>query len=178
MSTTCPEWLPTHLYPFTHRHVEVDGTRVHYVDEGEGRPLLFVHGNPDYSFLFRQQIQALQADYRCLAVDLPGFGLSTAGRGYGFTPAEHATVVARFAARLDVRDTVLVVHDWGGPIGLEAAATAPDRYRGLILAGTLAWPDYRHQQPFWARWMMGYVASERGRRAAIERNLMVEGPVN
>lgn len=127
MSTTCHEWLSKHLYPFTHRHVDVDGTRVHYVDEGEGRPLLFVHTNPDYSFLFRQQIQALQADYRCLAVDLPGFGLSTAGRGYGFTPAEHATVVARFAARLDVRDAVLVVHDWGGPIGLEAAATAPDR---------------------------------------------------
>ena len=111
VSTGRTDWLPEHLYPFTDRHVEVDGSRVHYVDEGVGRPLLFVHGNPDYSFLFRQQIRALRADYRDLAVDLPGFGLSEAGRGYGFTPAEHASVVSRFSEHLDVSTAVLVVHD-------------------------------------------------------------------
>ncbi len=93
MSTTCPEWLPTHLYPFAHRHIDVDGPHLHYVDEGEGRPLLFVHGNPDYSFLFRQQIQALQADYRCLAVDLPGFGsrLRVRASSHGSSSCSHTT---------------------------------------------------------------------------------------
>jgi haloalkane dehalogenase len=80
------------LYPFS-AVAETSAGRVHYVDEGEGRPLVALHGNPTWSFMYRHLIQALGQALRCVAVDYPGFGLSDRPDGYGYTPAEHAAVV-------------------------------------------------------------------------------------
>jgi haloalkane dehalogenase len=107
-----------------------------------------VHGNPTWSFLYRDVIRALRADFRCVAVDLPGFGLSPAPAGYGFEPSEHAGVLAALVAELDLAGYVLMGQDWGGPIGLAAAGRAPDRVAGLALGNTWAWsmsgrPDAR-----------------------------------
>jgi haloalkane dehalogenase len=88
-----PAWVPGELYPFEDRYAEVAGSVVHYVDEGAGPPLLLLHGNPTWSFLYREIISGLRDRYRCLAVDYPGFGLSEPAPGYGFSPAEHAYVV-------------------------------------------------------------------------------------
>ena len=135
-----PTWVSDELFPYASRFLDVDGHRVHYVDEGSGPLLLMLHGNPTWSFLYRDVIAALRDTFRCVAVDHPGFGLSQAAPGYGATPAEHADVLARLVAQLDLRDVTLVLHDWGGPIGLSAAQRDPERYAGLVVTNTWAWP--------------------------------------
>ena len=133
-----PAWVPEDLYPFESRHAEVDGSRVHYVDEGGGPPLLLLHGNPTWSFLYREIVLGLRDRFRCIALDLPGFGLSTAAPGYGFTPAEHADVVERFVLTLDLNDAAMMVQDWGGPIGFAVATRHPDRFSGFVVGNTWA----------------------------------------
>ena len=89
---TRPTWVDDELYPFRSRFVEIDGHVLHYVDEGEGPTLLLYHGNPTWSFLYRDVVAGLCDRFRCVAFDYPGFGLSSAAAGYGFTVAEHADV--------------------------------------------------------------------------------------
>ena len=116
-----PEWVDDKLFPFKSRFVELSGNVVHYVDEGEGPILLMLHGNPTWSFVYRNVIAELSGSFRCIAPDYPGFGLSTPAPGYEFHPADHARVVGEFVDRLDLRDVTLIAQDWGGPIGLTAA---------------------------------------------------------
>jgi haloalkane dehalogenase len=139
-STDRPSWLPVDLYPFTSRFAEIGGARMHYLDEGSGPPLLLLHGNPTWSFLYRDIICGLRDRYRCIAVDYPGFGLSEAAPGYGFTPAEHARVVEELVLRLDLRDATLMVQDWGGPIGFAVATRHPARFTAFVIGNTWAWP--------------------------------------
>ena len=135
-----PAWVDDRLFPYQSRFAEVAGARVHYVDEGSGPTLLMLHGNPTWSFLYRDVIAGLRDRFRCIALDYPGFGLSTAGPGYGFTAAEHCDVVAGFVAELDLRDWTPVVQDWGGPIGLGAAVRAPERVQAVAILNSWAWP--------------------------------------
>ncbi|MFE7799312.1 alpha/beta fold hydrolase [Nocardia sp. NPDC057440] len=135
-----PAWIPAERYPFASHFEEIDGSRVHYVDEGSGPPLILLHGNPTWSFLYRDVIIGLRDQYRCIAIDYPGFGLSQASRGYGFTPAEHAHVVDQLVTRLDLRDVTLMVQDWGGPIGFAVATRHPDRFVAFVVGNTWAWP--------------------------------------
>ena len=86
--TNRPTWIPQGLYPFDDHYIDVDGATVHYVDEGDGPPLLLLHGNP--TCLYRYVINGVSDRYQCSAPDHPGFGLSRAPAGYGFSPAEHA----------------------------------------------------------------------------------------
>ncbi len=135
-----PEWLPEALYPFEDHYLEVEGSTVHYVDEGDGSPLLMLHGNPTWSFLYRNLIVSLRQRFRCIALDYPGFGLSSAAQGYSFRPREHARVVEHVVDALGLSEIVLMVHDWGGPIGLWAAQRQPERYSAFVLGNTFAWP--------------------------------------
>jgi haloalkane dehalogenase len=135
-----PAWVPDSLYPFADRYLQVGGAEVHYVDEGSGPTLLLLHGNPTWSFLYREIINGLRERFRCVAVDYPGFGLSRAAPGYGFTPAEHAGVVEQLVLELDLRDVTMMVQDWGGPIGFGVATRHPDRFRGFVVGNTWAWP--------------------------------------
>lgn len=135
-----PSWVPDHLYPFESRYLDVGGERVHYVDEGRGPVLLFLHGNPTWSFLYRNLILGLRDSYRCIALDYPGFGLSPATDGYPHTAEAHAAVVEKFVVALDLRDVTLMAQDWGGPIGLTVATRQPERFGGLVLGNTWAWP--------------------------------------
>jgi haloalkane dehalogenase len=135
-----PGWLSRELYPFEDRWLDIDGHTVHYVDEGRGPVLLLLHGNPTWSFLYRNIIRALSGSYRCIALDYPGFGLSTAKEGYRFTPREHSQVVEKLALALDLRDVTVMVQDWGGPIGLGFAGRHPERVRALVIGNTWAWP--------------------------------------
>lgn len=138
---TRPTWLTPELYPFQDHWLEIDGHSVHYVDEGRGPVLLFLHGNPTWSFLYRHLIRELSGSYRCVAVDYPGFGLSTARAGYGFTPREQSQVVEKLALALDLKEITLMVQDWGGPIGLGFAGRHPERVRALVMGNTWAWPE-------------------------------------
>jgi haloalkane dehalogenase len=135
-----PAWVDDELFPFESRFVTLNGHTVHYVDEGSGPTLLFLHGNPTWSFDYRDVIRALRDEFRCVALDYPGFGLSSARPGYRYLPEEHAAVVVDFLDHLHLSDVTLVAHDWGGPIGLYAAEQRPGTFGGLVLANTWAWP--------------------------------------
>lgn len=135
-----PGWVDDDLFPFESRFIEIDGHHVHYVDEGAGPTLLFLHGNPTWSFLWRDVIVALRDDFRCVAMDYPGFGLSEAKPGYRYLPEQHADVVTGFVDALGLEHVTLVAQDWGGPIGLAAAQRRPDVFKRLVLANTWAWP--------------------------------------
>lgn len=137
---TRPTWLPAHLYPFVDRWMNIDGHEVHYVDEGHGPVLLMLHGNPTWSFLYRNIIVDLRKHFRCIAVDYPGFGLSQAKPGYAFRPEEHSRVVEKLVSELNLQEMLIMVQDWGGPIGLGLAGRMPERVRGLVIANTWAWP--------------------------------------
>ena len=136
-----PSWLPTELYPFESRYLQVEGACVHYVDEGSGPTLLLLHGNPTWSFLYREIIKALRSEFRCVAIDYPGFGLSVPPPGYGFTPTEHADIVEAFVQQLDLSAVTMMVQDWGGPIGFAVATRHPDRFSRFVIGNTWAWPN-------------------------------------
>ncbi len=135
-----PEWVPESLFPFQSRILELDGHRLHYIDEGRGPTLLLLHGNPTWSFLYRHLVLRLREHFRCVAPDYPGFGLSQPRPGYDFRAASHAEVIAAFVEELDLRDVIAFGQDWGGPIGFHVAARRPDRFRGLVIGNTWAWP--------------------------------------
>jgi len=111
-----------------------------YVDEGSGPPMLFVHGTPTNSYEYRHLIATLSKRFRCLAPDHLGFGESSRPRAFAYTPEAHARVLKEFVERLDLQDLTLVVHDFGGPIGLPLALDASRRVRRVILMNTWAWP--------------------------------------
>jgi len=135
-----PAWLDRALYPFQNRWIDIDGNRIHYVDEGSGPTLLLLHGNGSWSFLYRHIITRLAPHFRCIAFDHAGFGLSRARPGFSFKPREHSAVLEGFVRALDLRDIRLVVQDWGGPIGLGFASRRPDLISKLIICNTWAWP--------------------------------------
>ncbi|MFD6198879.1 alpha/beta fold hydrolase [Mycobacteriaceae bacterium NPDC060252] len=135
-----PTWVDDKLFPFESRFIDIDAHRVHYVDEGSGPTLLFLHGNPTWSFDYSKVIESLRTEFRCIAVDYPGFGLSAAAPGYRFLPTEHAEVIDGFVEALELSGVTLVGHDWGGPIGLAIVQRRPEAFDGLVLTNTWAWP--------------------------------------
>jgi haloalkane dehalogenase len=164
------DWIPKQLYPFDDHFADVEGARVHYVDEGSGPPLLLLHGNPTWSFLWRDVIKGLSDRYRCIAPDYPGFGLSQAPAGYGFTPAEHARVIEQLVLSLDLRDITLMVQDWGGPIGFSVATRQPDRFSAFVIGNTWAWPKSDPGTQIFSRLLGGPI----GKRMIVGRNFFVE----
>jgi len=125
-------------YPFTGRRLSIDGLRMRYLDEGEGNPVLLVHGEPTWSFLWRRIVPALVATgRRAVAPDLLGFGGSDKPTDAGwYTYDRHVESVARLVHELDLDRLTLVVHDWGGPIGLRVAVENEDRVERLVILDT------------------------------------------
>ena len=166
-----PDFVPDpSLYPFRSRWLEARVGRVHFIDEGEGPPILFLHGNPTWSFLYRDVIVRLRRRFRCIALDYPGFGLSDHPDGYGYTPREHAEVVGELIEALDLRGLTLVGHDWGGPIGMRAALDHAPRIRSLVMSNTWYWPADRWRMRAFSRVM----SSDPLQRLIVKRNLFVE----
>jgi haloalkane dehalogenase len=133
-------------YPFASRLAELAAGRMHYLDEGPANEaarargtLLFVHGTPTWSYEWRHLIRALSPDVRCVALDHLGFGLSERPRNFPYTPEAHARNLLEFARALDLRNVTLVVHDYGGPIGLPLCLEEPDRVQRLVLTNTWMW---------------------------------------
>lgn len=150
--SSCPQnWERPFLvdevdYPFTSRCVELAHGLVHYFDESpEGEPrgtVLAVHGNPTWSFLYRKVATALlERGFRVIALDLYGFGMSGKPRQaeFDYRASSHAETVQSFVSALDLTDLLLVVQDWGGPVGLSMAVQQPERIRGLVLINTWSW---------------------------------------
>lgn len=133
-------WLDRTLYPFRSHWLDVGPGRMHFVDEGEGPTIVLVHGTPTWSFLYRGLIQELASSgWRVIAPDHLGFGLSDRPAGWSYRPEDHARNLEMLIDRLDLRDIVLAVHDFGGPIGLSYALRHPDAVRGLVLFNTWMW---------------------------------------
>jgi haloalkane dehalogenase len=165
-----PAWLTDELFPYESRFAEVGGATVHYVDEGTGPPLLLLHGNPTWSFLYREIIAGLRDSYRCIAPDHPGFGLSRAPAGYGFTPAEHASILEQFVRELDLSGVTMMVQDWGGPIGFAVATRHPERFSAFVIGNTWAWPKSDAGTQVFSRVLGGPI----GRYLILHRNVFVE----
>jgi cis-3-alkyl-4-acyloxetan-2-one decarboxylase len=149
-------------YPFASRWFEVGEVRIHYVDEAvnsqrstvngvskavpstvDRKPLtcLFLHGNPTWSFLWRHLISRFRGEYRCVAPDHVGCGLSDKPQDYPYTLAQHIANARALVEELDLRDIVLCVHDWGGAIGFGLAAQMPERVHGFVVCNTAAFPS-------------------------------------
>jgi len=125
-------------YPFPSKFLDLDGLRYHYVDEGQGELLLCVHGNPTWSFAWRNFIKDLSRDYRVLAIDHIGCGFSDKPQAYEYRLARHIENLSRFIAGLDLEKITLLAHDWGGAIGMGAAANLPERFSRFVLFNTAA----------------------------------------
>jgi pimeloyl-ACP methyl ester carboxylesterase len=126
-------------FPFQPRYQQVaDDVRLHYVEEGKGSPVLMLHGNPTWSYLYRRFLPPVAgAGFRAIAVDHMGFGRSDRPAGHArYTMRSHVDNLLAFIRALDLRDLTLVVQDWGGPIGFGAAVEDPDRVARLVIMNT------------------------------------------
>ena len=133
--------VPTALYPFEGKILDRSGLRYHYVDEGRGEPVVMLHGNPTWSFYYRRLITSLRDGYRVIVPDHIGMGLSDKpdDRRYTYRLASRIDDLAALIDRLDLRQRLtLVMHDWGGMIGMAYASRHPDRIARLVLLNTAA----------------------------------------
>ncbi len=130
------EGLPR--FPFAAHYRDVDGLRLAHIDEGEGAPVVFVHGEPTWSFLWRKVIGPVRdAGYRCIAPDLAGFGRSDKPIDVGWYSFDrHCEMTATLLEDLDLRGATVVVHDWGGGIGLNMAVEHADRIERMVILDT------------------------------------------
>jgi pimeloyl-ACP methyl ester carboxylesterase len=139
--------VPQSVFGAEQRFMDLpSGARIHYVDVGHGDTLVFLHGNPSWSFQWRELIQGLQGSFRCITLDYPGFGLSSAPPSFGYTPREQSVVVEQFIDQLKLRNVTLVMQDWGGPIGMGVAIRRPELVRRVVLGSTWAWRT-SHDEP-------------------------------
>lgn len=132
-------WIDKKEYPFESHFLQLEMGKMHYVDEGSGEPIVMVHGNPTWSFLYRHLIKGLSKRYRCIAVDHIGFGLSDKPWNWSYYPEDHAKNLKLLIEKLDLKGITLVVQDWGGPIGLSYAVNSPDNVKRLIIMNTWMW---------------------------------------
>jgi pimeloyl-ACP methyl ester carboxylesterase len=134
-----PAWVDPSEYPFAPHFKETRAGRIHYIDEGQGECIVFVHGTPTWSFLYRKLIKGLSAHYRCIAVDHLGFGLSDKPADGPYRPEDHARNLTELITTLGLREITLVVHDFGGPIGLSYALENPSNVKRIVLFNTWMW---------------------------------------
>jgi haloalkane dehalogenase len=116
--------------------VSVDGTRIRYIEKGEGTPLVLVHGIPTSSFLWRDMIEELSSHGRVIAPDLPGFGLSDPPPNGDYSISSYAGLLESFLESLSITEATLVCHDFGGPITVTYALRNPDKYERLVILNT------------------------------------------
>ena len=138
-TTQAQEWLNTTAYPFKNHYVQLQPGKMHYIDEGQGEVLLFVHGTPTWSFLYRHFVKAFSKNYRCIAIDHIGFGLSEKPGNFDGTPQSHSKNLAEFIEKLNLQNFTLIVHDFGGPIGLSYAVGHPEKIKQIVLFNTWLW---------------------------------------
>jgi haloalkane dehalogenase len=147
-------------YDFEPHYAEVDGLRLHYLDEGDGDPVVCFHGEPSWSYLYRKMIPPLVAGgHRVICPDYAGFGRSDKPTDFDwYTYDRHTETVSELLAGLDLSDATVIVQDWGGPIGLRWAVENPDRvarlvilntglYNGRVSKGFLAWRSFAERNP-------------------------------
>jgi haloalkane dehalogenase len=136
---TRPVWISETLFPFGSRSVRIEDAQLHYVDEGTGPTLLFLHGSPMWSFMFRHAIGSLRTRFRCIAVDMPGLGLSTAPVACGREFERNATYYRKFVQHLDLRNVTLIAHATAAPSALRMIISEQRRAAGVVITNSFAW---------------------------------------
>ena len=160
------------LFPFTPHYYSYQGLDLHYVDEGSGEPVVMVHGDPTWGFLYRNFISPLSQRYRCVVPDHMGMGKSAVPQERSLYRLEqHCANLEALLLHLDVRHITLVLHDWGGPVGLGFATRHPERIKRLVLMNTWTfapWPG----GPFPR--LLEIIRSERGEAFVLRKNGYLE----
>ena len=138
-------------FPFKPKYRKYAGLRLAHIDEGKGPPVVFIHGEPTWSFLWRKVIPPVRdAGFRCIAPDLPGFGRSDKPIDIEwYTYDRHTESVATLFAELKLRDATIVVHDWGGPIGLRIAVEQPDLVGRMVVLDTGLFTGHQKMTDAW-----------------------------
>jgi pimeloyl-ACP methyl ester carboxylesterase len=159
-------------YPFVPHYRAVNGVRIHFADEGCGEPVVLLHGDPTWGYLYRHFIPPLARRRRCIVPDHMGMGKSeTPDAPRPYRLSHHIANLEALVLALDLRDITLVLHDWGGPVGLGVAIRHPDRIKRLVLMNTWAsapWPGGPLPR------LLEVIRSERGERFVLERNGYLE----
>jgi haloalkane dehalogenase len=148
--------IPRDLYPFEDHYLDLDGLRYHYLDEGSGETVVAVHGNPTWSFYYRNLVRELRDDYRVIVPDHIGCGLSDkpGDEGYDYTLSRRIEDFSKLMDELSPDDINLVVHDWGGMIGLAWAVGHAERIKRLVILNTAAFPLPETKSFPWQLWMV------------------------
>ncbi len=169
-----PDWLDREDYPFKPKSFDLPAGRMSYVDEGSGQPIVLLHGNPYWSFEYRGLIAGLAGSFRCIAPDHIGFGLSDKPANWDYLPESHGANLTALLLSLDLKNIVLVVNDWGGPIGLSFAVEHPQRVAALVITNSWCWPvdDDRHFRIFG-----GFMGGPIGRALIRRRNFFATSVV-
>ena len=159
-------------FPFPPQYQVVNGFAMHFVDEGSGEPVVMLHGDPTWGYLYRHFIPALSHKYRCLVPDHLGMGKSEVPQDAPFYRLEQRIAhLEALLLHLDVRDITLVVHDWGGPVGLGFATRYPERIKRLVLLNTWAfapWPGESFPR------LLELIRSPRGEAFVLQKNGYLE----
>ena len=159
-------------FPFAPHYYDVNGFAMHFVDEGSGEPILLVHGDPTWGYLYRKFIPILSLRYRCIVPDHMGMGKSgTPQEPYPYRLWHHIANLEALLVGLNLDNLTLVLHDWGGPVGLGFATRHPHRIKRLVLMNTWAfapWPS----GPFPR--LLELIRSERGEKFVLEKNGYLE----
>jgi len=176
----CANRQPSADFPYEFKHIEINGHNIAYVDEGEGDPVLFIHGAPTSSYLWRNIMPWLQDKARVISIDLLGFGQSDKpDTEYGYFL--HVEYVRKFIQQLGLENITLVLHDWGFNYGMEYAVDFEDNIKGICFAECLMWPRYpivdqeayMAQRPGTLR-MYKIMQSELGEEIVLDHNLFLE----
>lgn len=148
------------LYPFDSHFMNINGHDLHYIDQGKGKPVIMVHGNPTWSFYYRHLIQALSPDFRAIALDHIGCGFSDkpAPDAYPYTLEYRIKDLDTLITHLDITEKIsLVLHDWGGMIGLSWAVDHPDRIDKIIITNTSGFFLPKEKQFPFLLWIIKYI---------------------
>jgi haloalkane dehalogenase len=160
MTSKNKSWLDRKEYPFNSNYFDLPIGKMHYVDEGKGNPVVFVHGNPGWSYEYRKSIKELSKTNRCISADNIGFGFSDKPFDWNYLPKNHAENFEKFINHLQLDKFVLVVNDWGGPIGLSYALKNPEKIKHLIITNTWMWSA--KDDPYYKKFS-GFVGGPIGR---------------
>jgi len=130
------DWINKELYPFQFHFLTIENNQLHYIDEGAGTTLLFVHGTPEWSFGYRDVIKQLRKSFRCVAIDLLGFGLSDKPKGTDYSCAGHSRRLTKFIEHLDLKNFSVIANDFGGSISLSYVLDHPNNVNKIVLFNT------------------------------------------
>jgi haloalkane dehalogenase len=154
-SVNLPKWVSGDYYPFKSKVINIEGNTIHYIDEGTGPVILMSHAACAWSFIFRDIIKVLSRNYRCIALDYPGFGFSTASETYEYTIEAQSNILLSFISELGLSEIYFLGHDTGGPSGFYLAAQYPDLFKGLIISDTIVYPTNEYRQLHYMLHLLG-----------------------